>query len=915
MTDLFATRQSTSDAELITAVRDGDDAAFAELYRRHLESAKAAARSLTRSRADADDVVAEGFTRILQAIRNGGGPQLAFRPYLVTAVRNAFYDRMRKDRRIDAGGEVPEVLDLAVLRQSDSSDDRALAARAFAALPERWQLVLWHTEVEGRTPAEVGPLLGLAPNAAAALAYRAREGLRQAYLQAHLQQPIPAECAEIRPQLGAYVRDGLSMRDRRRVDAHLETCRRCEELVGDLQEANTNLRTALIPLLLGVPAAKYLAQLHGGTGVTAFARRQPKGVQGVAAAAAAVIVVGIGAISVNRLNQPNAQAPVAARAPAATLASTKPGASNSRVATVAASAGPNQSGSPVTNDPLGPFTIPGPVLGLVPDSTLPGETIATAEDAIAVFPILPTNATTRATTTTRARSSATTTRPRATTTTTTTTTTTAATPAPGELTIPGGRTGGRNTTTTTATTAPLVALGITASTSAVAGLTTYVSVSLTNRGNNPFVLGAVRSAAVSSSSVTLQLPAGVTFRGIAWPTDGSWTCTEIAGAMQVACVPPSVAANSATRIVLELQVAGDTLPGSLPLSAMVRSGDFSAASTGSASLNIVAQGVAVPNGGTPLFYGMIPGGGLVVGGNSSLTCAGGSGSSSSTEQSPTCAEAQRGTGGRLNNRQNDTLVPVNVLASEPSAPTNSSSATVDLTGKTILNAYLAWSGDSADSTARASVDLVSPSGVHNSWATAAPVTALQTHLTAGSNIYESVADVTDVVKAAGSGTYTVANIAIGSEGLPITSSSVGGWSLFVVYADYTSATSATVVVVDQYGLLDSTDQVQLPPVTVTVGGLGATSTPVSLAYFANEGDLGRLGDSIKVNGIELSDGNAFDSSLLGAVNPAGDINGFGIDVDQLAVPQASPALGGTIVATFQSMNDRVSVGMVGFVVA
>ena len=79
-----------------------------------------------------------------------------------------------------------------------AQDVKALLAadrtQAFASLPERWQLVLWHTEVEGRSAAEVAPILGLAPNAVAALAYRAREGLRQAYLNAHIHAGPPEAC-------------------------------------------------------------------------------------------------------------------------------------------------------------------------------------------------------------------------------------------------------------------------------------------------------------------------------------------------------------------------------------------------------------------------------------------------------------------------------------------------------------------------------------------------------------------------------------------------------------------------------------------------------------------------------------------------------------------------------------------------
>jgi len=57
--------ESSDDAELLAAVREGNDAAFGELYRRHVGAGRAAARALTRSQADADDAVAEAFARVL----------------------------------------------------------------------------------------------------------------------------------------------------------------------------------------------------------------------------------------------------------------------------------------------------------------------------------------------------------------------------------------------------------------------------------------------------------------------------------------------------------------------------------------------------------------------------------------------------------------------------------------------------------------------------------------------------------------------------------------------------------------------------------------------------------------------------------------------------------------------------------
>src|SRR5215207_10898621 len=286
-----------SDAELITSSRAGSDAAFAVLYSRHSSAARAAARSLGASRSDVDDLVAEAFTRVLSALHRGAGPEVAFRPYLMTCVRNAWYDKARKDGRVDVPGEVPEDVNLALLNVPPDSEDARMVAAAFASLPERWQMVLWHTEVEGRPAAEVGPLLGLAPNAVAALAYRAREGLRQAYLQAHLQLPPPDACRDTITKLGAYVRDGLSARDRRKVDEHLKTCERCTALLLELQEVSSSLRGVLLPVLLGVSGAAFLTSMaSGGGGLAAVLRWRPRGSGQVAAmsgAAAAAVVAGV----------------------------------------------------------------------------------------------------------------------------------------------------------------------------------------------------------------------------------------------------------------------------------------------------------------------------------------------------------------------------------------------------------------------------------------------------------------------------------------------------------------------------------------------------------------------------------------------------------------------------------------------
>ena len=203
-----------SDAELIAGARKGDSDAYGELYRRHVDSARAAARALARSNSDAEDLTSEAFARVLRALQGGGGPEVSFRPYLVTAIRNVFYDKVRRNRE-DPSPDMSDEVNVALLDAAANQEDGAFASAAFATLPERWQLVLWHTEVEGRSVSEVAPILGLAPNAVAALAYRPARSSPGLPVGAPARRSLmSAECSA---SLGSYVRDGLSARDRRRV--------------------------------------------------------------------------------------------------------------------------------------------------------------------------------------------------------------------------------------------------------------------------------------------------------------------------------------------------------------------------------------------------------------------------------------------------------------------------------------------------------------------------------------------------------------------------------------------------------------------------------------------------------------------------------------------------------------------------
>jgi len=242
---------TTSDEELIANARSGDQSAFAELWRRHYRSGARVARQFTSS-IDADDLVSEAYTRIYQRVLAGGGPSGAFRPYLYTTIRNlaSSWGAKSRDVQVDdiADYEDPSTLDDPVALALD----RTLTARAFRSLPERWQSVLWYTEVEGMDPHEVAPILGMSANGVAALSYRAREGLRKAWLQAHVSEPGTSEaCKWTMSRLGDNARHSLTPREQEKIQDHLRTCTKCAIISEEVDEVGSHLAMVMVPILLG----------------------------------------------------------------------------------------------------------------------------------------------------------------------------------------------------------------------------------------------------------------------------------------------------------------------------------------------------------------------------------------------------------------------------------------------------------------------------------------------------------------------------------------------------------------------------------------------------------------------------------------------------------------------------------------
>ena len=282
---------AASDVILLERAQSGDSHAFAELWKRHHRSAALVARQYTSS-IDADDLVSEAYARIYQRVLAGGGPTGAFRPYLYTTIRNLASRWGGSQREVT----VDELDDFVDVRTSDDAADRALdralTARAFRSLPERWQSVLWYTEIEGMDPHEAAPLLGLTANGVAALAYRAREGLRVAWLQAHVSDVVPGgDCEWALARLGGHARRGLPRREEARLASHLTDCARCAIVSEEVDMVGSRLAFVMLPLILGAGVGGTLLSQLAAPGAAVAASVVPAA--GLATATGAATATGV----------------------------------------------------------------------------------------------------------------------------------------------------------------------------------------------------------------------------------------------------------------------------------------------------------------------------------------------------------------------------------------------------------------------------------------------------------------------------------------------------------------------------------------------------------------------------------------------------------------------------------------------
>ena len=265
---------SASDETLVERARAGSEPAFAELWRRHHGAVLAATRSFTGF--EAEDIAQEAFAKVFAQLRRGAGPDTAFRAYLARTARNIAIDMSRREGDVRfSDADETELTSHATPDHADGVLTGMTTMRAFSSLPTRWQEVLWYRDVEDLPVKECARYVGMSENSATVLLKRAREGLKQAWIAAHLDagDAASSECVWVVERLPRFTRGKSTTGDATRIRAHLDGCEACASMAEESSHLHRRLALLFLPALLLGGAPEYLRWI--GTGQNrAVAMRQ-----------------------------------------------------------------------------------------------------------------------------------------------------------------------------------------------------------------------------------------------------------------------------------------------------------------------------------------------------------------------------------------------------------------------------------------------------------------------------------------------------------------------------------------------------------------------------------------------------------------------------------------------------------------
>ena len=231
---MIATRNETaSDADLVEAVRAGDDSAFEELYGRYRARITSFVRGMLRDEGRAEDVAQEAFLAALRRLRETDS-EIAFKPWIYQIARNAAIDSHRRRSRAEEVSMDAETGLRASdrLRLVDSAAPESVLVDkerldhlrgAFDELSDVHTRVLVMRELEGMSYREIGKRLELTRPAVESALFRARRRLESEYEELSEGR----RCAAMRTTIARLAGGGAGERDQLRLGRHARRCSLC----------------------------------------------------------------------------------------------------------------------------------------------------------------------------------------------------------------------------------------------------------------------------------------------------------------------------------------------------------------------------------------------------------------------------------------------------------------------------------------------------------------------------------------------------------------------------------------------------------------------------------------------------------------------------------------------------------------
>jgi RNA polymerase sigma factor (sigma-70 family) len=251
------------DVALVDLVRDGDDSAFEELYRRYRPRIVAFVRGQLRDDARAEDVTQEAFFSALRRMR-ATDSAIAFKPWIYEIARNAAIDSYRRTSRAQEvsihGDDLLRPSDRSRLVGSRGPDSALLAKErwehlrgAFDELPETHHRVLIMRELEGLSYREIGERLELSRPAVESVLFRARRRLEREYEDLDTGR----RCDAMGSTIARLAEQAGTAADERRLARHTRRCAPCRRRAHQLGVAprpRTRSLAARAAALLPLPA-------------------------------------------------------------------------------------------------------------------------------------------------------------------------------------------------------------------------------------------------------------------------------------------------------------------------------------------------------------------------------------------------------------------------------------------------------------------------------------------------------------------------------------------------------------------------------------------------------------------------------------------------------------------------------------